>query len=163
MPASATKHTLSDYHQLSIKAYRTQLHGKEAYSVAMSYQYRGKAYHYSIELLTTQCNYGGCRYWWACPSCNKRVGVLYCAGIYVCRHCIGANYQTQLMQLWQRLDARLQAIRQRLGWHDGSYKPRIKGMHHATYEQLAIEYIEIEDSYYDTIYRVDSLLDALDH
>tara|TARA_R110002073_G_scaffold299677_1_gene466745 strand:- start:254 stop:727 length:474 start_codon:yes stop_codon:yes gene_type:complete len=151
-------HTLSDYPQLSIKAYRKQLRGNEADSVAMSYQYRGNAYRYNIELLKTQCNYGGYRYWWACPSCSKRVGMLYCAGIYVCRHCIGANYQTQLQQPWQRPDARIQAIRQRLGWHDGLYKQRPKGMHRATHKRLFMEYIDIEDSYLDRIRAIDELV-----
>lgn len=94
MPPTANTYSLSDYPQLSITSYRKQLQGKEAHSLAMSYQYKGRAYRYNIELLKTRWNYGGYRYWWACPSYSKRIGMLYCAGLYLCRHCIGANYQT---------------------------------------------------------------------
>ncbi|MBZ1391332.1 hypothetical protein [Psychrobacter pacificensis] len=160
MPAPATKHTLSDYPQLSITAYRKQLQGSEAHSLTMSYQYKGKAYRYKIELLKTKCNYGGYRYWWACPSCSKRIGVLYCAGLYVCRHCIGANYQTQLEQPWQRPDARMKAIRKRLGWQHGKYQRKPKGMHRATHERLFMEYIDIEDSYMKRLRSVDKLIDT---
>lgn len=98
MPSPITKHTLSNYPQLSIKDYYKKLEGNQTHSLTMSYQYKCKAYRYDIELLKTRCNYGGYRYWWACPHCSKSVGVLYGAGLYVCRHCIGANYQTQLEQ-----------------------------------------------------------------
>ena len=86
--------------------------------------------------------------------------MLYCAGLYVCRHCIGANYQTQLEQPWQRPDARLQAIRHRLGWNDGLYQPRKKGMHRATHKLLFMEYITIEDSYLDRVKAIDELIDT---
>ena len=160
MPAPATKHTLSDYPQLSITAYRKQLQGKEAHSLAMSYQYKGKAYRYNIELLKTPCNYGRYRYWWSCPKCAKRVGKLYCAGLYVCRHCIGANYQTQHMQPWHRPDARMQAIRKRLGWDYSMYQPKPKGMHRATHKRLFLEYIDIEGSYMSRLRSIDKLINA---
>lgn len=53
-------------------------------------------------------------------------------------HCIGANYQTQLEQPWQRPDARMQAIRKHLGWQHGAYQ-------RTTHKRLFLEYIE--DSY----------------
>lgn len=160
MPPTANTYSLNDYPQLSIKAYRKQLHHQQVQSIAMSYQYRGKTYCYNVKLLKTQPNYGGYRYWFACPKCCKRVGVLYCAGIYVCRHCIGANYQTQLMQPWQRPDARIQAIRKRLGWRYSMYQSKPKGMHRATHKRLFMEYIEIEDSYISRIEMIDKLVKA---
>lgn len=158
MPATASTYSLDDYSQLSITSYRKHLALTRPDSLVASYDHNGKAYRYNIELLKTPCNYGGYRYWWSCPQCCKRVGVLYCAGIYVCRHCIGANYQTQLEQPWQRPDARLQAIRKRLGWHDGLYQPRKKGMHRTTHERLFMEYVDIEDSYLDRIRVIDDLI-----
>ena len=59
MPPTANTYSLSDYPQLSLTAYCKQLQGKEAQSIAMSYQYKCKAYRYNIELLKTRCNYGG--------------------------------------------------------------------------------------------------------
>lgn len=80
------------------------------------------------------------------------------AGLYVCRHCIGANYQTQLMQPWQRPDSRMQAIRKRLGWQYGAYQRKPKGMHRATHERLFLEYIDIEDSYLSRLRAIDDLV-----
>ncbi len=33
-------------------------------------------YDYQVSLVTTPCNFGGVRYWFACPDCWRRVGVL---------------------------------------------------------------------------------------
>ncbi len=158
MPATANTYSLNDYPQLNITSYRKYLAITQPDSLTMSYNRNGKAYRYNIELLKTACNYGGYRYWWSCPKCCKRVGVLYCAGVYVCRQCIGANYQTQLMQPWQRPDARMQAIRKRLGWGYSMYQPKPKGMHRATHKRLFLEYIDIEDYYISRIKAIDDLL-----
>lgn len=49
-----------------------------------------------ISLGTTKCNYGGVRYWFFCPWCTRRVGVLYSAGIYYrCRHCYNLTYSSK--------------------------------------------------------------------
>ena len=158
MPTTANTYSLDDYPQLNITSYRKYLALIQHNSLPVSYNHNGKAYCYNIDLLTTQCNYGGYRYWWACPSCSKRIGVLYCAGLYVCRHCIGANYQTQLMQPWQRPDARMQAIRKRLGWQYGAYQRKPKGMHRATHKRLFLEYIDIEDSYISRLRAIGKLI-----
>jgi hypothetical protein len=55
-------------------------------------------YDYEVSLLTTPCNFGGVRYWFACPVCHERVGVLYLApgNIYfVCRHCNNITYRSR--------------------------------------------------------------------
>ena len=52
-------------------------------------------YDYMVSLLTTSCNFGGIRYWFGCPSCGRRVAVLYLApgDIYFkCRHCNNLSY-----------------------------------------------------------------------
>lgn len=120
MAALATTSSLSNYPRLSIAAYRDQLRQTDkANKVDVNYSYRGKSYRYSVQLTKTSCNYGGHRHWWLCPKCSQRVSVLYCAGVYVCRHCIGANYGSQLQQPIDRLFSRADAIRQRLGWQSG--------------------------------------------
>ena len=158
MPITANTHSLSDYRQISINSYRDYLSTSQPDSLEFNYSYRDQSYSYKVKLLKTCCNYGGHRYWWSCPKCCKRVGVLYCAGVYVCRYCIGANYQTQLLQPWQRPDARLQAIRKRLGWQYGAYQSKPKGMHRDTHKRLFLEYIDIEDYYISRIKAVDDLL-----
>ena len=144
MAALATTSSLSNYPRLSISSYRDQLRQSgTASSIELNYSYRGKSYRYPIQLTKTSCNYGGHRYWWLCPSCSKRVSVLYCAGTYVCRHCLSVPYGSQLQQPIDRLFSRADAIRQRLGWQSGiaygnGSKP--KGMHSKTFDMLVNEH-----------------------
>jgi len=147
MPAIATTHSLSDYSKLNISSYREQLRQTDYDSLQLSYRYRKKPYNYCIQLTKTRCNYGGSRYWLICPSCSKRTGVLYCAGTYVCRYCIGANYQSQLQQPIDRIYNRLNAIRERLGWQVGIIKgigDKPKGMHRTTFNRLLLEYEQLQ-------------------
>ena len=59
---------------------------------------------YTIELVTTPCNFGGYRFWFICPlivdgyPCRRRVGKLYLppGGTYFgCRHCHNLTYECQ--------------------------------------------------------------------
>ena len=147
MPALATTHSLNNYPRLSITSYRDQLRqAGKANKIDLNYKYRNQSYNYSINLTKTACNYGNYRYWWLCPNCSKRVSVLYCAGTYVCRHCIGANYGSQLQQPIDRLFSRVEAIRKRLGWQAGiahGIGKRPKGMHCSTYDKLVNEHEQL--------------------
>lgn len=144
MAALATTSSLNNYPRLSISRYREQLRRSgTASSIDAAYSYRGKSYKYPIQLMTTKPHYGGYRYWFSCPSCSKRVSVLYCAGLYVCRLCIGACYGSQLQQPIDRLFSRADAIRQRLGWQSGiayGNQGRPKHMHFTTYYRLVTEH-----------------------
>lgn len=148
MAALATTSSLSNYPRLSISSYRDQLRqvGK-ANKIDLNYSYRGKSYSYSIQLTKTACHFGHYRHWWLCPSCSKRVSVLYCAGTYVCRHCLSVPYGSQLQTKTDRIYSKLNALRDRLGWSVGiingiGSKPRY--MHHSTYERLINEYEQLE-------------------
>ena len=146
MPALATTHSLNDYLKLPISRYREHLRQGNAQSIEVSYNHRSKPYQYSIQLTKTSCNYGSYRYWWLCPKCSKRVSVLYCAGLYVCRHCIGANYGSQLQQPIDRIFSRLHTIRERLDWQVGiahGIGERPKGMHTSTYNKLVNEHEQL--------------------
>lgn len=51
-----------------------------------------------IALTTSQTNYAGKRFWFVCPNCNKRVGVLYkhvLAKLVGCQSCLGLLYRQQ--------------------------------------------------------------------
>ena len=57
---------------------------------------------YTVKLISTNCNYGGKRWWFKCPlikdgiPCNRRVGVLYKQGDYFgCRHCHDLTYSSK--------------------------------------------------------------------
>lgn len=50
----------------------------------------------TVSLASSKCNYGGCRYWFACPGCMRRVGVLYrkpLNQLFLCRKCNNLTYQ----------------------------------------------------------------------
>lgn len=155
MPAIATTSSLNDYPRLSISSYREQLCIMQPDSLPVSYKYRDKNHSYSIKLDKTACHYGNYRYWFLCPSCSKRTGVLYCKGTYVCRHCIGANYSSQLQTKTDRIYSKLNALRERLGWQVGivhGIGERPKGMHHSTYERLLTEYEQLTEKLIRTFY-----------
>lgn len=146
MPRFATAHSLSDYPKLTIQQVKSRL-TPECEQVYLPYKRQGELFHQSVGITTTSCNYGGYRYWFICGNCKRRVGVLYRHGVFVCRHCIGVNYQTQLQQPQDRLFKRLNALRERLGWYGGivhGHGEKPKGMHQKTYNRLLSEYIELE-------------------
>lgn len=57
---------------------------------------------YKARLVSTDCSYGGKRWWFICPltkkgvACNRLVGVLYKDGDYFgCRHCYELTYKSK--------------------------------------------------------------------
>lgn len=63
--------------------------------VCFRYTQGSQKYDYRVKLETTYCNYGGHRYWFCCPLCNKRIGVVYLRGEYfACRHCNYLTYES---------------------------------------------------------------------
>ena len=53
---------------------------------------------YKVQLVTTPCNLGGRRWWFICPRCGRRVGILHCppgATYYGCRHCYDLSYESR--------------------------------------------------------------------
>lgn len=145
----ANTSSLSNYPKLRIASYKQVLKQQpNAISGKFEYSYQGKQYAYKIGITATPCHYGGLRHWFICPKCHRRASVLYCAGLLVCRHCIGANYQTQLMQPIDKLFRKVEKIRYRLGWQAGiahGHGNRPKGMHQTTYARLVAEHDRIAD------------------
>ncbi|MFX0095722.1 MAG: hypothetical protein ACFFBD_28550 [Candidatus Hodarchaeota archaeon] len=91
----------------------------------------------------TPCNYGGCRWWFKCPNCSRRVALLYGAGKYfLCRHCYGLVYSSQQESRPDRLMRKARKIRKRLGASKNLmesilFKP--KNMHQKTFDRLRRE------------------------
>lgn len=61
-----------------------------------------KDFETTIPLVSSPCNFGGKRYWFACRMvrngfcCDRKVGVLYRAGNYfACRHCHRLTYKSK--------------------------------------------------------------------
>jgi hypothetical protein len=111
-------------------------------AVQLCYQKRstGEVIDQWVHLQSTPCRFGGVRQWFTCPSCSKRVAVLYGSGKYfACRSCCGLGYASQKEGAGDRSIRQADKIRKRLGWvagiaHGEGGKP--KGMHWATYQRL---------------------------
>ena len=101
----------------------------------------------------TTCNYGGKRTWFLCPSCRKRVAIVYGAGKYfLCRHCYDLAYQTQREDYFDRQITKSNNIKQKLGGHIGVAEPippKPKGMHCKTYDRLYKQALQGEDCFYE--------------
>jgi len=109
------------------------------------YEEDWKEEEYPVSLASTNCNYGGKRLWFLCPvrDCNRRVAVLYCDGVFACRHCHQLAYESQREAPHSRALSRAQAILEKLGGSGSmaeSFPGRPKGMHHGTYWRLCHEY-----------------------
>lgn len=102
-------------------------------AVTLSYSMGDSPMRQRVPILTTGCNYGGQRYWFGCPTCGRRVAVLYMRNRgFACRKCNRIAYASQsedeLGRTWRK-----QAKQERLL---GETWQRPKGMHQATYERL---------------------------
>jgi len=100
---------------------------------------------YPVWIERTACHLGGTRPWFVCPArgCGRRVAILYCGGIYACRHCHRLAYASTREDAGGRLRRRADRIRERLGWRAGILNPRgdkPKGMRWRTFRRLCAEH-----------------------
>jgi hypothetical protein len=112
----------------------------------LSFGYRGWDRRYgelveqSVSLTWTQCALGGRRPWFRCPTCCRRVALLYSSGgLFGCRHCYGLAYASQNENPWLRNIRRTRKIRRRLGGGFSFAEPlpkKPRGMHWKTYLRL---------------------------
>lgn len=52
---------------------------------------------HDISLITSKTGFGGTRFWFSCPICNMRAGVLYrhpVSEILACRKCLSLDYKS---------------------------------------------------------------------
>jgi len=61
-----------------------------------------------VMLVTTKCNFGGKRYWFKCPDCLRRIGVLYYRnGYFSCRHCQYLTYVSKKVNGVEKITGRI--------------------------------------------------------
>ena len=95
-----------------------------------------------IALEQVGCRFGGCRHWFTCPCCGRRVALLYLRWErFACRTCQRVVYASQsedeLARAWRtqsHLEARL-----------GDHWSRPKGMRLRTYERLFAAVLACEE------------------
>ena len=103
----------------------------------------------SIALESTDCNLGGTRPWFRCPSpfCDQRVAILYLAEQLKCRKCLGLIYATQNEGRIARMARRADQIRVQLGWPlgilGGPDRGKPTNMHWKKYDRLNQEFAEL--------------------
>ena len=95
----------------------------------------------------TSCHFGGERLWFLCPSCSKRVGVLY--GVYKlfsCRHCYQLPYSSQNSGYIDNLIEQKDKLGERIFRHYecGEGWGKKKGMHWKTFKRLHNRYVDYE-------------------
>lgn len=160
------KHTVEDYRCLDLKRlYEEGVVGKYSFSqgtwcwmnadgervssinyqadndkITVSYtrSYDDKKFDYAIYFDKTKPHYGGVRYWFLCPNCNRRVMKLYAAGMFVCRHCLNLTYESrQEAEHLRHLSQAVKICRELGGdWFmDGGEPKKPKGMHWKTYHK----------------------------
>ncbi len=91
----------------------------------------------------TPCTYGGARAWFLCPSCGRRVALLYGGTVFACRHCHRLAYDCQREAPDERVSRQVDKLRERLRWGPGllngkEWKP--KWMRWRTYHRLEERY-----------------------
>lgn len=100
-----------------------------------------------VQLVTTPCNYGQHRVWFACPHCGRRVALLYLGFKLACRRCHKMAYEVQRESLHDRKCRKLDKVRERLGWEAGllnGHGRKPTGMHWHTYEKLLADHNRLE-------------------
>ena len=126
----------------SIRLQRVSTHPQTLGELRLSYTHKGEALSPVIALGTSPCHYGGSRPWFFCPSCNARVGVLFGARLFTCRHCRKLSYQSQRVSTKDRLWEKRNRLWAKLGVHPSAGEVGIalaekpKGMHWETFERL---------------------------
>lgn len=105
--------------------------------ITVAYSRSGEKVAQRIGTLTTPCNYGGARVWFACPYCHRRVAILYLSRQVACRRCFRMTYPSQCASLVDRMWRKQAKIEARL--HSG------KRMTTATRARLIDELCRIED------------------
>jgi len=90
-----------------------------SHTVRLSYQIGtpAQAVLAQVSLLATLQTYGGRRWWFACPRCQRRCGVLYLpvwAEDYGCRAChslrYAAQYESPSLRAWRQAEKALRQI-----------------------------------------------------
>lgn len=103
-------------------------------------------FNYRVDLRTTRPYFGGLRWWFTCPLCQRRAQKLYRPPFgdhFGCRHCYSLSYESRSYSAIDRSRERAQAVRLRLGGSASlldpfPFKPR--GMWGKTYERLQEHY-----------------------
>ena len=108
-------------------------------TITLEYVVDGQKVSERVLLDRTPVHLGGSRPWFQCPSCNRRVGMLYGGKKFRCRHCHDLRYDSQRQGAGLRAISRIQKVRRKLAGTGNLAEPpptRPRYMHERTYRRL---------------------------
>lgn len=104
-----------------------------------------------VWITTTPCHFGGVRYWFLCPNCDRRCAILY---PQVCRICADGRYEVELLSPEHRKITRAIRLRRRLGQTEGGtiarFPKKPKWMRWHTYLRLRAQSEALEKGMWAT-------------
>jgi|GEM_PF-2120892 len=99
----------------------------------------------------TSTNFGGCRQWFLCPTCDRRCAIIYRLGngpLWCCRICGGGRYRSEHESPKARKLRKALKVRKRLGQEGGGlltlFPSKPKGMHPLKYGRLREHAMQFE-------------------
>jgi hypothetical protein len=93
--------------------------------------------YYKIPISKQPCNYGGFRYFFLCPRCEKRMRILYFKdGGFLCRKCMSLGYITQRLRPTMRYRHMSRKTEEYLKNRSGDLYKKPPRMHHDRYQKL---------------------------
>lgn len=125
-----------------------------AYDLQLTYQYKEgdewQPQEQRIAFEKTPCHFGGVRYWFRCPNCSKRVGLMYGRGAtFLCRHCCQLGYASQQEGYTDNVLSQKHKLGERIfdRYEGGRGYGKKKGMHWKTYRRLHSKYEVLEQAW----------------
>ena len=101
--------------------------------VHLQFSADGNPVRQSVRLDRRACNFGGTRPWFGCPTCDRRVALLYMANRrFACRSCHNLVYKSQSEDDIDRASRKLFKVEAKLG----ESRTRPKGMRQGTYRDI---------------------------
>jgi hypothetical protein len=132
--------------QRAVIGYEADFSARDSGWMRLRYSINGKSQDYVVQLRTTECHYGGRRWWFLCPSSWRRCTTLHLppgGTIFAARQAYRLAYRSQREGPMDRSHDRQRRLYARLGteyrFFEQSIPARPKGMRQATYDRLVAE------------------------
>jgi len=122
--------------------------GENSY-IELSYTYNNENVDYKIQIIASEPNYGGKRYWFVCPQCGKKVAFLYFRKEFLCRHCLNLCYRTQQLGFTDRMMTMSKKYQNKVIYND----TKKRWVHWKTYHKLIDKADYYEEQSFINIYR----------
>ncbi|MBD3272982.1 hypothetical protein GF385_01365 [Candidatus Dependentiae bacterium] len=109
-----------------------------------------KKHFYKIPFERQKCNYGGYRYYFHCPLCDKRMRKLYFTnGAFLCRKCLNLGYYSQIKIPSRRYWSMQDKIEKKLEERGGSISEKPKYMKWSKFKKMVSRYYDYKKKSHD--------------